>query len=197
MDEIQEISRWRSRSRSGDRRIRGRHDKGLEDQKPRSNSAAPTSGAPIARIGPNIQITKKGNGRVVTETGNTVSASTSGPGTSTGNQGSASGPGTSAPSATGVTTVPVVTIGDNTEGLGGQPSSSQVSGDGLRNFRIPKYTGRGKTSKTKTVEEIQEQVSNDPSLGVKMGKCIIKLSKKAKNKSGPGKLKKKWSYRRV
>ena len=30
-----------------------------------------------------------------------------------------------------------------------------------------------------------------------MGKCIIKLSKKAKNKSSPGKLKKKGSYRRV
>ena len=85
----------------------------------------------------------------------------------------------------------MVTIGDNTEGLGGQ-----VSGDGLRSFRIPKHTGRGKTSKTKTVEEIQEQVSNDPSLGVAMGKCIIKLSKKAKNKSGP-KLKKKGSYRKV
>ena len=67
---------------------RGRGDKGHEDQKPRSNIAAPTSGAPIARIGPNMQITKKGNSCVVTETGNTISASTSGPGTSTGDQGS-------------------------------------------------------------------------------------------------------------
>ena len=62
-----------------------------------------------------------------------------------------------------------MTIADtDTEQLCGhkEASTSQVSdGNGLRNYRIPKHLGRGKV-----VEQIHQQVANNPDLGVAMGK---------------------------
>ena len=151
VDETQDISRWRSKSWSADRRSRGRGDKGHEDQKPSSNSGAPTSGAPIARVGatmqPNMQITKKGDSRVVTQTGNTISASSSGPGNSRGDQEPGSTPEKPGPPATAVTNTKV-TINET---KGDQPTSTQLSG--LKSFRIPKHTAN--IGGTRTVEQIQ------------------------------------------
>ena len=106
---------------------------------------------------------------MVTETTRTVSASNA-----VGNKGSVIASVTSGASASAVTAgpVPVVTIADtDTEQLCGhkEASTSQVSdGNGLRNYRIPKHLGRGKSSKV--VEQIHQQVANNPDLGVAMGK---------------------------
>ena len=80
------------------------------------------------------------------------------------------------------------------ETKGDQPTSSQLSG--LKSFRIPKHTAKG--GGTVTVEQIQEQIATDPKVGRKMGNCLIRLSKKAKNKkTSPAKPKKRGFFKRI
>ena len=162
-------STWRSRSRSADKRNR-RGDKPHDETRPSKNNGAPTSGAPVTQGGATMepmQIVKTGDSRVVT-TGNTA------PAKSGGDQ-PAPTPGTA------VTTK--VTMKEKSD----QPTSSQSA---PKSFRIPKNTAKG--GGTVTVEEIQEQIATDPKVGRKMANCLIKLSKKAKNKkTSPAKPKKK------
>ena len=181
-------STWRSRSRSADKRNR-RGDKPHDETRPSNNSGAPTSGAPVTRGGATMQpmqIVKTGDSRVVT-TGNTVPGSCSAPANSGGDQ-PASTPEKSGPPGTAVTTK--VTIKEKCD----QPTSSQLSGP--KSFRIPKNTAKG--GGTVTVEQIQEQIATDPKVGRKMGNCLIRLSKKAKNKkTSPAKPKKRGSFKRI
>ena len=173
-------STWRSRSRSKERNRRA--DKPHDETRPSKNNGAPTSGAPAIQGGATMepmQIVKTGDSRVVT-TGNTVPGYCSAPAKSGGDQ-PAPTPGTA------VTTK--VTMKEKSD----QPTSSQSA---PKSFRIPKNTAKG--GGTVTVEEIQEQIATDPKVGRKMANCLIKLSKKAKNKkTSPAKPKKRGSFKRI
>ena len=167
-------STWRSRSRSKERNRRG--DKPQDETRPSKNNGAPTSGAPAIQGGATMepmQIVKTGDSRVVT-TGNTA------PAKSGGDQ-PAPTPGT------------VVTTKVTMKEKSDQPTSSQSA---PKSYRIPKNTAKG--GGTVTVEEIQEQIATDPKVGRKMANCLIKLSKKAKNKkTSPAKPKKRGSFKRI